>query len=60
LRFRTFSLTLRIAFGKGKERLADTLNVSADVAKSFTTSFLGKEQLYTTFIPWNIHEDGIM
>lgn len=26
---------------QGKERLADTLNVSAEEAKSFTTSFLG-------------------
>ena len=28
-------------FCKGKERLADTLNVSTDEAKSFTSSFLG-------------------
>ena len=30
-----------ICLYKGKERLAETLNVSADQAKSFTTSFLG-------------------
>ncbi|XP_046849955.1 DNA polymerase nu-like [Xenia sp. Carnegie-2017] len=30
-----------VVYGVGKERLADTLNVSAEEAKSFTTSFLG-------------------
>ena len=34
-------LTTEFVLCKGKERLADTLNVSADQAKSFTNSFLG-------------------
>ena len=34
-------------FCTGKERLADTLNVRADEAKAFTTSFLG---LYSSFL----------